>query len=109
MRFARRKFSMRFPTILLLLGCILVVDLVTAVVAPPTNVRATSGDGRCTVYWTKSPTIGVIEYNVTSPLARRSKLAGPSDTSIDFDGLTNLVAYTFVIRARAEGESSPDS
>jgi hypothetical protein len=84
--------------------------------APPTNVRATPGDGSVTVSWTAPDNGGsaITSYTVTPYIGASAQTpatvtGSPLWTSTTINGLTNGTAYTFTVTAINAVGTSPES
>ena len=81
---------------------------------PPGGVTATAGDGSATVSWSPpaedggSPVSGYTARSTPHNFRCYVTIANPDtpDTSCEFDGLTNGVAYTFTVIARNHNGTS---
>ena len=75
-------------------------------VVKPSNIKATPGDGRVTLTWDKVS--GATNYNVFVKDGTSWKSLGMTGTNTTYTatGLTNGTAYTFAVRAYANGKWS---
>jgi fibronectin type 3 domain-containing protein len=80
---------------------------------PPSNLRATAGDGKVTLAWNASPTPSVyywIEYRVAGGTWKRLKYPVSTCCTFVVSYLANGTTYEFRIRAtNVAGDSSPSN